>query len=423
MPHIAIPERRWQSVMHRASMAAAGRRVHGHGGARAGKAGRLLAAALLALLVCVMQATASWAQAAPPAQPATQQATQPAARPGANAPLQVLTKPIAPFVMVDEEGRARGFSIALWEALARRMRRPYRLKVAPNLKALLDGVRSGKADVAIAAITITAARERQMDFSHPYFQSGLQVMVRNDAGRGGLLAQMRGVVAGLFSSRGFRLALWTLLFIVLVGAHLIWLLERGRNEHFARSYPKGLWDGAYWALVTVSTVGYGDKVPRTQGGRVLATILIIFGYLAYAWFTASMAASLTVSRLEGDINGPDDLRGHAVATVAHSTSARWLRQRPGVRLRLVPRIEEAYRLLEEGVVDAVVYDFPALRHHVAQGDGARFKVVGPVFQREPYGIALPQGSRLREALNSALLEMQESGEYQRIYRQWFGASP
>ena len=335
-------------------------------------------------------------------------------------PLRVFTKPIAPFVIIDEDGQARGFSIDLWEALARRLGRPYALEVVPDLNSLLKAVRNGEADVAIAAITITAQREREMDFSHPFFRSGLQIMVRNDD-NAGFLAQAWEVLRGLFDSRSFRLALWTLVGIILVAGNLIWLLERQRNEHFRRSWPRGLWDGTYWALVTISTVGYGDKVPRSEGGKVLASILIVVGYLAYAWFTASIAATLTVSHLKGVINGPEDLRGRLVATVAHSTSDEWLRRMPGVRVRAVPRIEQAYDLLASGTVDAVVYDFPALHHHVLQDSEARFRVVGPVFKGEDYGIALPQGSPLRESLNGALLELMESGEHESIRRKWLGA--
>lgn len=338
-------------------------------------------------------------------------------------PLVVLTKPIAPFVMVDEQGGVRGFSIDLWRAVAARMGRDFTFRPLPDLKTMLADIRAGKGDVAIAAITITAERERQMDFSQPYFRSGLQIMVRNDNG-GGLLAQAGDVLRGLAASHGFRLALYTLLIIILLAAHLIWLVERRRNEeHFHRSYLHGIWDGAYWALVTISTVGYGDKVPRTQAGRAVSMVLIVVGYMAYAWFTATIAATLTVANLKGDINGPDDLRGRVVATVAQSTSAAWLRQRPGVRLREVARIEQAYDLLARGEVDAVVYDFPALRYHVLNDAQRRFVVVGPVFKGEDYGIALQQGSPLREELNRALLQVLEGGDYQRLYRKWFGANP
>ena len=333
-------------------------------------------------------------------------------------PLVVLVKPIAPFVIPHENAAPTGFSIDLWRALAKRLNRPFRWRMRPDLKTLLDDIAAGRGDVAIAAVTITAERERRMDFSHPYFRSGLQIMVRNEPAS--LLRQARDVLARLASSASLRLALLLLLIIVLVAAHLIWLAERRRNDDFHPGYLRGLWDGIYWTLVTISTVGYGDKCPRTQTGRGITLVLIIVGYMAYAWFTASIAAALTVSELQDNIAGPDDLKGHRVATAAGSTSERFLRQLPGVHIVAVPRIEQAYALLERGEVKAVVYDFPALRQY-AMGK-SQVRIVGPVFQHEPYGIVFPQGSPLREEVNRALLDLMESGEYDRIFEKWLGPS-
>ncbi len=336
-------------------------------------------------------------------------------------PLVVLTKPIAPFVIPHEDGKPTGFSIDLWEALARHMNRPFRWQMLPDLKTLLDDISAGRGDVAIAAVTITADRERRMDFSHPFFRSGLQIMVRDEPA--GLLRQAHDVLTRLASSGSLRLAMAFLLIIVVVAAHFIWLAERRRNEDFHKGYLRGIWDGVYWTLVTISTVGYGDKCPRTQAGRSITLVLIIVGYMAYAWFTASIAAALTVNELQASITGPGDLAGRKVATVARSTSEKFLRRLPGVEIVSLPRIERAYALLEQGEVDAVVYDFPALRQYAMTGGRGKVRVVGPVFQREPYGIVFPNGSALREPVNRALLDMMESGEYDRIYAKWFGRPP
>jgi len=48
------------------------------------------------------------------------------------------------------------------------------------------------------------------------------------------------------------------------------------------------------------------------------------------------------------------------------------------------------------------------------------RVVGPIFQEEDYGIALPTGSPLREQINAALLRLKSSGRYDKIYEKWFG---
>ncbi len=348
-----------------------------------------------------------------------------AVAPGAGKPvpktLRVLTKPIAPFVIPNGTGSVSGFSVDLWEAVSKRMNVKSELTVLPTLKAMLDGVREGAGDIGIAAITITAERETWLDFSHPYFRSGLQVLVRRE--NAGVLSQALGVLKGMFSSPSFQLALMGLGILVVLVAHLIWLVERHRNPDFTRSYPLGVWDAVYWTLVTISTVGYGDKTPKTHFGRVIALVLIVFGYVAFAWFTATITSAVTVSELEGVIRGPEDLLGRRVATVEHSTAETYLRHLPGTRIVGVSRIEDAYALLEAKKVDAVVYDFPALSYYVSHGGEGKVRTTGPIFSHEPYGIAMQEGSPLRESVNQALLQVIESGEYGRIYKKWFGTPP
>jgi len=331
----------------------------------------------------------------------------------------VLTKPIAPFVLQTPDGRLTGFSIDLWNALADRLGLVTDYRLLPDLKTLLAEIRAQKGDLAIAAISITADRETYLDFSHPYFNSGLQILTLS--AEAGTLQRTWGAIRRLFATGGFRSALFTLGLLLFVFAHVIWWIERERNPAFSRRYPRGLWDAIYWALVTVSTVGYGDKTPKSPAGQAVALVLIFFGYLTFAWFTATVASSLTLSQLESAVMGPGDLAGKRVATVAGSTAEAFLRQLPQVRIVTYPLIEDAYPVLLAGEVDAIVYDFPSLSYYASHEGRGKVRLVGPVFQREPYGIAFPQGSPLRERVNRALLELQESGIYDRIYQKWFGA--
>ena len=381
----------------------------------------LVALALMAMLTAAPSLT--WAQengASGTVGPAA--AAAPAPRKGPpEKPLKVLTKVIPPFVIQQHDGALQGFSIDIWQAVGQRLGRPSEIVLLPSLKVMLEDVRKGAGDAAIAAITITAERERVLDFSYPYFRSGLQIMVRAD--QGSVLSQALSVLKGMFASRSFQMALMGLGVLVLITAHVIWLVERRRNPDFCRRYPLGLWDAVYWTLVTISTVGYGDKTPKTHAGKAIALVLIVFGYIAFAWFTATITSAITVSELEGAINGPQDLPGKRVATVRNSTSEAYLRRIPGVRVQLYDRIEDAYAMLEAGRVEAVVYDFPVLSHYVVNGGKGKVRLVGPVFQHEPYGIAFPEDSPLRERVNRALLQILESGEYERIYMKWFGEPP
>ena len=330
----------------------------------------------------------------------------------------VLTKPIAPFVMESPDGRLTGFSIELWEAIAARLGLETTYRLLPDIRALLEAVEKGEGDLAIAAISITAEREARMDFSHPYFESGLQIMTLT--AEVSAFERAKGALRSLLATSTFRTALFSLFVLLLIFAHVIWLVERGRNPDFSKSYPRGLWDAIYWAIVTVTTVGYGDKTPKSSVGRAVALVLIFFGYLIFAWFTATVASSLTVLQLEEKVSGPADLAGKRVATVAGSTAEAFLRHLPQVHLLTYPLIEDAYEALLAGQADAIVYDFPSLSYYAEHEGRGLVRLVGPVFKREPYGIAFPEGSPLRERVNRVVLELKESGLYDRIYAKWFG---
>lgn len=49
------------------------------------------------------------------------------------------------------------------------------------------------------------------------------------------------------------------------------------------------WDGVWWAMTTVTTVGYGDIVPQTNGGRVIAIVVMVVGIGFIALLTAAAA--------------------------------------------------------------------------------------------------------------------------------------
>lgn len=109
----------------------------------------------------------------------------------------------------------------------------------------------------------------------------------------------------------------------------------------------------WWAAVTVATVGYGDQVPRTRGGRVFAISWMLFGLVAVGFLSGSISSTLTVNRLQSDIQGPQDLLGKRVATEANTTSHAYL-ERNGINVVSVARLDDAFDLLESETVDAIV---------------------------------------------------------------------
>jgi len=183
----------------------------------------------------------------------------------------------------------------------------------------------------------------------------------------------------------------------------LWLFERRRkNPPFDEGPSRGLFTAFWWAAVTMTTVGYGDAVPRTPGGRAVALAWMFGSILVISSFTATLTHSLTLYADVHQLHGPDDLRGVAVGTVAASTSVDWL-----VHERLpfdhYPHVGAALAGLMAGEVDAVVYDAPILRFLVRHRHRDTLRVSREEFARQHYGLAFPQSSPLREPVNQALL--------------------
>jgi ABC-type amino acid transport substrate-binding protein len=331
--------------------------------------------------------------------------------------LRVATKPLDPFVIYRPDGTLDGFSIELWDAVAQDLDLQYDWVRMDTVQQILDGVRTGAADVSVAGISLTPDREAVIDFSHPYFDAGLQIITS---------AQPTLRAVDLFRTvftPGLARVVGAGLLTLLIMAHIIWLVERRRNPEMPSAYLAGVWEGLWWALIAVAQFSYGDgDKPKDPARRLFAMALIAVGIVLIAQFTAAITASLTVQQLTGAIRGPSDLPGKTIATVSGSTAARYL-ESENVRYRGVEKIEEAYQLLESGAIEAVVYDAPVLRYYVATEGKGSARLTGGIFRKEQYGIALPTGSALREEINNSLLRLEQNGEFQRIYDKWFGAEP
>ena len=359
----------------------------------------LLVNSSLALMLCCAIA---WAQS-PPAAPAVSQS-------------QVLTigvKVAPPFVMADGSGNYTGLGIDLWQETAQDHGWKYVYKPF-ELKDLLDAVSNGKVDVAIGAITATAEREQHMDFAHPITSSGLGVAVR-----GGQTAGWLAVVRALASS-AFLKVIGTLALLLLIVGFLVWLAEHKRNpDQFGGSRSQGIFSGFWWAMVTMTTVGYGDTAPRTVPGRILGLVWMLAALVIVSFFTASITSALTVGQLSERIRDADDLGSVHVASVAASTSGDWLaRQKFGYSK--AKDLEAALDDLAAGRVDAVVYDAPLLRYDIQQNYRNKLRVLPLILERQDYAFALPTASPLREQIDTSLLRRINSPDWKQRLGKYFG---
>lgn len=317
--------------------------------------------------------------------------------------LVVATREVPPFAYRTEDGEWHGISIDLWRAIAADLDVRYELHEA-SVDEMLAGVRDGRYDVAAGAVTITVERELSVDFSHPFHTAGLAIAVE------------RSEVSGLRVA-GRVLASWRFLeFVAVIAAlqvlfgALIWSVERRQNaEQFPRSPLAGIFSGYWWATVTMTTVGYGDKTPRTPLGRFIGMGWMLCSVIMLSVFTASVASSLTVRELQSRIDGPDDLGRFRVGVVVHTTSEEYVRDR-GLDFHRYGGLREGLRALADGELDAFVYDGPMLEDAVARAWSGEIQVLPARFQRQDYAFAVPEGSPLRDSINRLLPDLAHGGD-------------
>src|SRR5436190_19985971 len=277
-----------------------------------------------------------------------------AAQDAAGKVLRVAVKPLAPFVFKHETDLS-GFSIDLWNALAQSLKVRTTWIEVTTVGEQLQALESSKADAAIAAITITRERENIVDFTQPYFDSGLQIMVH---ARGG------NHLLDVFDSIPWRtvgLLLGAFLAIMFVMANVLWIVERQTSDHFRKGYLKAIGEGLWGVALIVATGEHGDRQAAKVVKRLIVFFMWLVGVVLIAQLTATITSTQTLDRLNSTIRGPSDLAGKTIATVGGTAAADYLTEQ-ALQYVNVASAEEGCDLVLNGDVQAMVFDAATLQY-------------------------------------------------------------
>ena len=334
--------------------------------------------------------------------------------------LIVGTRVVPPFAMLNEDKQWEGISIDLLREVKAELQDEsgHEIKLefkVLTLKEMLAAVSDSEVDIVAAALTMNYEREKEMDFTHSFHTSGLGIAV----GARQRASGWSGIIDAVLSETFLRIVAGLFL-AMLLSAFAIYLFERNANpEHFEHGWFKGVGAGMWWAAVTLTTVGYGDKVPKSLGGRLIALVWMFAGLFIIAGFTAAVTSALTLTELRSKVNGPADLARIKVATVDDSTSADYLSSRH-INFVKHPDVDSALKSLVANECDAVVYDAPILRYQTYQNYPGEAFVLQSTFEKQNYAFALPSNSPLRESVNRVLLRKTSSPSWDEVLATYFG---
>ena len=244
-----------------------------------------------------------------------------------NRVLVIGTKEAPPFAMKAEDGTWGGISIDLWRRIAERLHLQYQLKET-TLDRLINDTAAGSLDAAVAAITVTAERERVLDFTQPFYSTGLGIAVPRNA-----MFNWWRLLSSLVSI-GFFEALLGLIGVTLAIGVIVWLLERRHTDHFGGGARTGLVSGVWWSALTMTQAG-PEQEPKTAIGRIVAVAWMAASVIVIAVFTAGVTSQLTAKQLQGIVHEVDDLKSVRVGAISGTASLGYL-TRERIRYRTYP---------------------------------------------------------------------------------------
>ncbi|MGB3514003.1 MAG: transporter substrate-binding domain-containing protein [Microcoleaceae cyanobacterium] len=319
-----------------------------------------------------------------------------------------------PFI-INDGGEITGITVDIWEKIAVDAELEYDLiYLQQNTDIRLESLARGNLDLIIGSISITAERMEKVEFSQPYSREQIGLLIHQKRPR--LWNRIRPFLGWAFiSSVGLLiLSLFT------VGT-LIWMVEKHQNsENFPKEFRRGVGNGIWFAIVTLTTVGYGDKAPVTPLGRFITGIWMLITMVTVSSLTAGIATTLTLSLSSRGIEifqSPEDLQEARIATVKGSTGVN-LAKEYGARLTETDSLEKAVKFLADGKVDGVVFDAPVMRYYLKQNPQLPLRIADFFLAEEYYGFAFPLNNTLVRQVNISLVKLQNSGEIEEIFDKW-----
>jgi len=320
---------------------------------------------------------------------------------------------VSPPFVIEQDGGLSGMAVELWEAVASDLDLRSEYQVVPTLRALVQATASGDVEVAVTNLTITRGRAERIDFTHPWYDAGLRIMIDEDRASG-----FWDVVAGLRDSGFLRAYAWLAL-VILVATVLLTLFDRRFDRDFPTRWRDGIAE-SFFAVMSIATSGRAARKNLFGWlGRIWQGLWLVCGVAVLAYATSSITSVMTTLALTSQIHNLGDLPGKTVGVFTGSIAEAFARE-TALRARSFDDLDNAVVALRDGRIAAIVADAPVLEYYAATHPDEPVAVVGPIFEPDKYGFGLPLDSDLTRPLTVQLLGAHESGLVAALRAKYFG---
>ncbi|KAK6170533.1 hypothetical protein SNE40_018907 [Patella caerulea] len=336
-----------------------------------------------------------------------------------------------------------GLSIDLLKSLAQQLDFDYELFEMPDgqfgsednrtgeWNGVIGGLQSKQADMAITSLKITPERSEAVDFSVPFLETGITIIV----------ALREGAISPTAFLEPYDYPAWCLILLFSVhatGTSIFiyeWLSPYGLNQggksplrEHKFSLFRSFW--LIWAMLFSAAVS--TDTPRGVSSRFLANIWALFALVFLASYTANLAAFMITKEEYYDLSGIQDWRLRTpyatkppfkFATLPNDTTEINMLKNHRTMAEYMkrfnkPTVKQAIIALKKQEIQAFIYDATVLQYYVGKDDGCRLRAVGKWYAMSGYGVGFPKGSPWVEKVNEAMLDLQDSGEIERLKKFW-----
>ncbi|CAL8311385.1 unnamed protein product [Arctogadus glacialis] len=303
------------------------------------------------------------------------------------------------------------------------------------LKKIAKTVVLKNAHMAVGSLTINEERSEVIDFSVPFIETGISVMV----------SRSNGTVSPSAFLEPFSADVWVMMFVMLllVSAMAVFIFEYlspvgynrcladGREPHGPSfTIGKAIW--LLWGLVFNNSVPVQN--PKGTTSKIMVSVWAFFAVIFLASYTANLAAFMIQEEYVDQVTGLSDKKFQRpndfsppfrFGTVPNGSTERNIRnnypEMHGYMVKFHQRnVNDALQSLKTGKLDAFIYDAAVLNYMAGRDEGCKLVTIGSgyIFATTGYGIAIQKESMWKRHVDLAILQLFGDGEMEELEAMW-----
>ncbi|KAM9326093.1 glutamate receptor 3 [Gastrophryne carolinensis] len=354
---------------------------------------------------------------------------------------------------LDGNDKYEGYCVDLASEIAKHVGIKYKLSIVEDGKygardpetkiwnGMVGELVYGRADIAVAPLTITLVREEVIDFSKPFMSLGISIMIKKpQKSKPGVFSFLDPLAYEIWMCIVFAyIGVSVVLFLVSRFSPYEWHLEDTDEARDPQNPPDppnefGIFNSLWFSLGAFMQQGC-DISPRSLSGRIVGGVWWFFTLIIISSYTANLAAFLTVERMVSPIESAEDLAKQteiAYGTLDSGSTKEFFRRS---KIAVYEKMWSYMKSAEPSVFTKTTDDGVArvrkskgkfafllestMNEYIEQRKPCDTMKVGGNLDSKGYGVATPKGSALRTPVNLAVLKLSEQGILDKLKNKWW----